>query len=72
VVAQDDGFWIVRLVSRDPGRKIPLEEVAETLEYQLREARIQDAAAAITQELRAELELEVVSGVSAERSADSR
>ena len=68
VVAQDDGFWIVRLVSRDPGRKIPLEEVAETLEYRLREARIQDAAAAITQELRAELELEVVSGV----SADSR
>lgn len=72
VIPQDDGFWIVRLVSRDPGRKIPLEEVAETLTYQLRESHIQAAATEITQELRAELELQVLPGASAERSADSR
>lgn len=59
VVPQDDGFWILRVEARDPGRGIAFEEVERTLEHQLREARVQEAAAAITRELRAELELEL-------------
>jgi len=62
VVPQPDGLWILRVEARQPGREIPLEEVAETLKHRLRAARVREATANIAQELRAELELELVAG----------